>query len=276
MHPPSPTSPRLPNTQHEHEHMTMKENHHKQQINGKSLERHNSRSGHKRPVPPRSKGLGMNFFWGVLLFSLYWNIHFLLLHLSTTHYHLTGGSPWSLGGAAGDNPALIDANGGNVLDHNARIHAVAKNAFLNGPAPLPPPIAPNLTKELQELVDFSSPEMLLKTAWQSLIKQRSKKTPYRIITNVVPRKKIKKHDYGEEDFSLSTHATVGRLDRLLEEYRRWGGPVSAAVYISSMEEIDTFLAFIHDKGRMLKDIAIHVLMEDLSFMYKQYPNNILR
>jgi hypothetical protein len=161
---------------------------------------------------------------------------------------------------------------------HSELHAAAvKDAFLNTPtAVLTPQIIPNLTRELEDLVDFSSPEMLLRTAWHSLIKQRSKKTPYRIVTNVVPRKKIKKHEYGDDDFSLATHATVTRLDRLLEEYRRWGGPVSAAVYISSEADIDIFLAFIHDKGRMLKDIALHVLMEDLSFMSKQYPNNILR
>ena len=215
--------------------------------------------------------MGYNLFWGILLFSLYWNFHFLLLHLTN---HATTG----IG-------TLSSSSSSNNIPHHILQHEIAKHEFMNGPlgsggggAAIPPPplVARNVTKDLEEMVDFASPELMLKTAWQGLLKARAKKTPYRIITNVVPRKRVKRKDLGVDDFSLSTHATVGRLDRLLEEYRRWDGPVSAAVYISSEEEIDQLLYFIHDKGRILKDIAIHVLMEDLSFNAKQYPNNILR
>ena len=130
---------------------------------------------------------------------------------------------------------------------------------------------------MQAMVQFDTPELLLKTTWQSLLRQRSKKTPYRIVTNVWPRvTTTMTTDYGVEDFSLSTHGTVGRLDRFLEEYRRWGGPMSAALYISSEADIDTLCAFLNDKGSMIPHMAIHVLMEDLSFLSKQYPNNILR
>lgn len=203
------------------------------------------------------------------MFSIYLNVHFSLLQFTTR---------------------TADNNGTPLQHHTQIFHDYAKRSFMSAdcsgntgvaaallgvPAALPP-VARNLTKDLEEMLDFANPELMLKTAWQSLVKQRSKNTPYRILTNVIPRKRIKKSDFGVEDFSLSTHATVGRLDRLLEEYRRWDGPVSAAVYISSEEDIDIFLAFVTDKARILKDIAIHVLMEDLSFMAKQYPNNILR
>ena len=224
----------------------------------------------RRSIRPRGNGIGYNLFWGILLFSLYWNFHFLLLHVTN---HATLGV-----GLFG-----LSSTSSNQIPHHILQHEIAKHEFMNGPSggimsqqKQPPPVARNLTKDLEEMVDFASPELMLKTAWQGLIKTRGKKTPYRIITNVVPRKRVKRKDFGADDFSLSTHATVGRLDRLLEEYRRWDGPVSAAVYISSEQDIDILLSFIHDKGRILKDIAIHVLMEDLSFNSNQYPNNILR
>lgn len=221
-------------------------------------------SSSQRRAKPRGSGLGYNLFWGVLLFSLYWNFHLVLVHV--TNHAIEGIGIMSTY---------------NNIPHHKLQHEMVKHEFMNGPGamappPPPPPVSRNLTKDLEEMVDFASPELMLKTAWQGLVKARSKKTPYRIITNVLPRKRVKQKDFGVDDFSLSTHATVGRLDRLLEEYRRWDGPVSAAVYISSEQDIDILLAFIHDKGRILKDIAIHVLMEDLSFMSKQYPNNILR
>jgi len=215
--------------------------------------------------------MGYNLFCGILLFSLYWNFHFLVLHMTNR------------GTFGGLSSSSVSWSSSNHIPHHILQHEMAKHEFMNGPSGgaggamvQPPPIARNLTKDLEEMVDFASPELMLKTAWQGLLKARGKKTPYRIITNVLPRKRVKRKDFGADDFSLSTHATVGRLDRLLEEYRRWDGPVSAAVYITSVEDIDILLSFIHDKGRILKDIAIHVLMEDLSFNSNQYPNNILR
>jgi hypothetical protein len=194
---------------------------------------------------PKKKGSQSTLILALLFLSFYVNFHYLILQFTRTST------------SAAYNPRT---------DLHCRMTA-----------PLPPPVVSlNLTAELQALVNFDSAEMLLRTAWQGLIKTRSKNVPYRIITNLVPRKRIPKKDFGEEDFSLATHATVGRLDRLLEEYRRWDGPVSAAVYVASEEDIDILLAFLFNKGRMLKDIAIHVLMEDLSFKSKQYPNNILR
>eukprot|EP00977_Amphora_coffeiformis_P023614 scaffold13793_cov165-Amphora_coffeaeformis.AAC.6 len=167
------------------------------------------------------------------------------------------------------------------IPHHILQHEFAKREFMNGPSgggaaaamEQPPPVARNLTKDLEEMVDFASPELMLKTAWQGLLKARGKKTPYRIITNVVPRKRVKRKDFGADDFSLSTHATVGRLDRLLEEYRRWDGPVSAAVYISSEADIDILLSFIHDKGPLDVDFVTSAgAYGQLRNLLDVYPN----
>ena len=208
-------------------------------------------------LSPRQTNMGYNLFWGILLFSLYWNIHFFLLKV--THNQ----------GISHHHPFLSKHNQGEL--HEAAI----KQAFLMGTSfgsasfpqqdvGTPVAVPCNRSQELETLVDFSGMEMVLKTAWHTLIRQRTKTTtPFKMITNVVPRKRIRKKDVGEEDFSLTTYATVDNLGSLLETYIRWNGPVSAAVHLTSETEIDTFLSFAHDKGRILKDIAIHVFMEDV-------------
>ena len=165
-----------------------------------------------------------------------------------------------------------------MINHMELHHQAAKDAFLNrksflsqqqqaadAEAAAPPFVSLNLTTELEGLVSLESAEMLLKTAFASLLQDQAKISPYRIITNIVPRKRVKRKDYDVDDFTLTTHATVRQLDRLLQSYIAWGGPASAAVHLVNNDEIDVFLAFIHDKGRILKDIAIHVVLEDVSF-----------
>lgn len=211
------------------------------------------RGNKKRRTIPRDKnGLGYNFFWGVLLFSFYWNVHFVLLRFTSTTNHPHHGT-WN---------------------HMELHNRAAKNAFLNrrqqqqADPDAQSFVSLNLTTELEGLVSLESAEMLLKTAFASLLHDTAKTMPYRFITNVVPRKRVKRKDYDVDDFTLTTHATVAQLDRLLQSYIAWGGPASATVHVVNYDEIDVFLAFIHDKGRILKDIAIHVVLEDVSFWDK--------
>jgi glycosyltransferase-like protein LARGE len=61
---------------------------------------------------------------------------------------------------------------------------------------------------------------------------------------------------------------------LLDEVKRWGGPVSAAVYFSKESHWTKFLTFIVLNDFFLQSTAFHAYVERNSAL--EYPHNILR
>ena len=260
------------------------------------------RAGKRPPRENKTKksGLGVTFFWALLLLSIYWNVHFVLLrrvqvqqqHSHTPHLLLT--NPHLLHHEASKDAFMN--GGGSLLSRKIQQWKTMPQQQQDQSSSLPVFVSLNLTQELETLVSFQSAEMLLKSAWQGLLQQQQQQqqsssswitnktpSPYRIITNVVPRKRVRKKDYDVDDFTLTTQVTsVGRLDQMLQAYIQWGGPASAAVHLTSWADIHVFLSFIHFKGRILKDIAIHVLLQDVSVSsesstrHKKSTNSMLR
>jgi hypothetical protein len=74
--------------------------------------------------------------------------------------------------------------------------------------------------------------------------------------------------------TVAVHASSQRLNRLLFLIERWGGPVSASIYVNSEHDIVTLLDFNWYHAEALKYTDIHILMEERDKF--EYPHNILR
>lgn len=79
----------------------------------------------------------------------------------------------------------------------------------------------------------------------------------------------------DSGITLVTHCSVDKLPRLLLQVQQWAGPVSAAIYLSSRNDIDTFLEFYHQHEEYLTLVAFSVLLE-APFDGTGYPYNLLR
>jgi hypothetical protein len=66
------------------------------------------------------------------------------------------------------------------------------------------------------------------------------------------------------------------FERLLYSARRWGGPVSAAIYITSEDQIAELTQFHRDNANDLHLTALHVLFERGDEVSRGFPHNILR
>jgi len=113
----------------------------------------------------------------------------------------------------------------------------------------------------------------LTIAWYEM-----KRGSTRLFTKVCPRSTT-------PDPSMATvavHAGVSKLPRLLFTVKRWGGPVSAVIYLQSVKDVKEFVNFCleHQRGA-LSQTDLHVYMEKPDSdgkmgMKAGYPHNVLR
>lgn len=105
--------------------------------------------------------------------------------------------------------------------------------------------------------------------------------PPLILTHAVKRNAT----LSKEDFILVTHISIQKLDVLLLQLRRFGGPASVAVYLSSPVEIEAFCAFLRQHQHAeLRQTTFHVVLErgrssstnTNTYERPLYPHNILR
>ena len=83
--------------------------------------------------------------------------------------------------------------------------------------------------------------------------------------------------------TLCTQGGVSKLDRLVDLVGRWLGPVSCAVYITTEEQLDTWLAFVAETTRhhhqlIATHVSFHILLEQpqLPLTVNRHPINKLR
>jgi hypothetical protein len=79
----------------------------------------------------------------------------------------------------------------------------------------------------------------------------------------------------DSGITLVTHSSVDKLPRLLLQVQQWAGPVSAAIYLSSRNDITTFLEFYRQHEYDLTLVAFSVLLE-APLEGTGYPHNLLR
>ena len=78
----------------------------------------------------------------------------------------------------------------------------------------------------------------------------------------------------EDDLMLVTHGSVAKLKRMVLQLQQWNGPASIALYLSTPEDIDTFVDFYTTHRVELDQAWIHVLLEHPNDL--GYPHNRLR
>ena len=87
--------------------------------------------------------------------------------------------------------------------------------------------------------------------------------------------------------TVFTQVSVDKLPRVRNVVQRWRAPVSCAVYLSTEQDMDTFIDFLEqqqqqhleDGMRWTSFVAFHAMVEppvDKNKKQKQYPINILR
>lgn len=103
---------------------------------------------------------------------------------------------------------------------------------------------------------------------------------HRVIPNILQRPSAIQNDKLDDELTsgtdrivLATHLGVQKLDTLLVQARWWGGPVSAAVYMKSSDEIKSFVKFVEEHEFSLRHTSLHVVLEKTNL---PYPHNILR
>ena len=79
-----------------------------------------------------------------------------------------------------------------------------------------------------------------------------------------------------DDVTLLTHLSANKLDTLVRQVARWQGPVSAAILISSDQDLEDFVTFVaqHHDG-VFRRTSFHIFMETPRSP-RGYPHNILR
>jgi hypothetical protein len=98
--------------------------------------------------------------------------------------------------------------------------------------------------------------------------------PSKSIANFITRQA--QIDWFKDDVVLATHtsASKSKLANLVTQINHWGGPVSAALYISSEEDIHSLEEFITSINFLPNITTIHVMVEMPH--YYGYPHNPLR
>ena len=76
-----------------------------------------------------------------------------------------------------------------------------------------------------------------------------------------------------EDITVATHLTPNKIDRLVAMKKRWNGPISASIKISSLEEFIKFCSDLSFHNAHLQHVGLHFFFEHRS---RSYPINILR
>ena len=75
------------------------------------------------------------------------------------------------------------------------------------------------------------------------------------------------------DITLTTQMSSNKIKRLVALAGRWNGPISAAVRITSVEELQNLKTDLSEYLEELSNVAFHFYFEDAS---RLYPHNILR
>jgi hypothetical protein len=73
--------------------------------------------------------------------------------------------------------------------------------------------------------------------------------------------------------TMVTHASVAKLEPLLFQIQRWGGPTSAGIYLASLKDITAFFDFLKAHIEFLENVSFHIFLEKTT---SEYPHNILR
>jgi glycosyltransferase-like protein LARGE len=110
----------------------------------------------------------------------------------------------------------------------------------------------------------------VKKNWQAMNNEAN-----HIIPNALPRK----GSVTANDITVALHLSVSKLNRLLFSLKRWGGPISAAIVLRTLEDITTFEAFYSENSGALLNTSFHIMIEkstNMTRLMQKYPNNILR
>ena len=133
---------------------------------------------------------------------------------------------------------------------------------------------PDFTMERR---DHRRPFFSLLASWKSLKAQRMVQNRT-ILQRTISYAVVPSNNKGviHDDVTLLTHLSVNKLETLLRQVARWQGPVSAAVYISSDQQLEEFTRFVsHHHDNALQQTTFHIFMETPAHP-KGYPHNILR
>jgi hypothetical protein len=130
-----------------------------------------------------------------------------------------------------------------------------------------------------QTVSLGRLQVLLKKSWQNLNLNCSNTTiSYpdfgcsRKFQNAILAPNTNQTNY--TSITLATHGGVSKLDRVLTQARWWGGPVSAAVYLNRVEDIEALVVFVSLHRQGFVNVTLHILMETAEA--DGYPHNILR
>jgi hypothetical protein len=104
--------------------------------------------------------------------------------------------------------------------------------------------------------------LLLKTAWNKLEVYESRTFP-RVCSRQVSVEK--------DQVTATLHADTSKLQRLLFSIQRWGGPVSAVIYVKCEGDIRELLQFCDTHASSLTFTDIHLQMEKTESFF---PRNI--
>ena len=105
---------------------------------------------------------------------------------------------------------------------------------------------------------YSEYRSFLQSEWRKLDNES-----HFTIPNIVLRtQKTQQHDV-----TVAVHLSPKKLYRFYIMSQRWGGPVSASVYISKEEDISEFLSFVETNEHELSHVSFHVIMEKTTMDY---------
>eukprot|EP00980_Cylindrotheca_fusiformis_P014412 scaffold3840_cov129-Cylindrotheca_fusiformis.AAC.8 len=92
-----------------------------------------------------------------------------------------------------------------------------------------------------------------------------------IMKNVIRRKAIR---LDKSDIVMVTQLSPSKFNNLLVQMKYWNGPASVAIYLKSIEDIDTFFDLIDQKAEYIDQVSFHLVLEKTRLLY--YPVNLLR
>jgi hypothetical protein len=78
------------------------------------------------------------------------------------------------------------------------------------------------------------------------------------------------------DITMVTHMGVGKYTRFRVLVQRWNGPISVAVIIHNLMELDAFHSFVSDNVQVLHNVVFHYYIEYAPELRMAYPQNVLR
>lgn len=88
--------------------------------------------------------------------------------------------------------------------------------------------------------------------------------------------KLVQDDDHQNDITMVTHMGIGKYNRFLVLVQRWNGPISVAIMIHSLEDLEQFHTFVSLHLVTLKNVLFHYYIEYAPELVTAYPQNILR